>query len=494
MLNRIILIVFVLLVIISAVYALRDSKEFTTSSEQAYELFLESRDLLGKLYIREGIERLQEAVELDSNFAMAHVYLAEQLARYGESEASDFHLKQALQEYDNLKKHEKLYIDFRRLINEGKHDSAITVLQRYVEEFPNRTDGHLALGTIAWEQGEIEKAINEFEKIVEIEPDFAPVYNNLGYLEFGRGNYDTALRYFESYRELLPDQANPHDSKGEILMAIGRYEEALEAFKTAHQIEPRFSFVLYHMAYAYSGLGQFIKAHQSLDRIRQLCQDYREKRELLINRGRTYWNQGDLEMAHQIADSLMQLGYDGPDTNALIWGAMGHAITYAEEDLELARIYLDSARGLIEISQSGEIGNSLVDEKLIWVVFANAQINRFSEDYDSLLELEEVVQNKRFWRPDMTIHFRNLLAVGKYHTGSKKEAFDLIEKSLEINPNHIHSLYISALLHREEGDTETALRRMERILEINRKADSTYYRINRIKEKYEKLARENQAA
>lgn len=494
MLNRIILIVFVLLVIISAVYALRDSKDFTTSSDEAYRLFMESRDLLGKLYVREGIEKLQEAVELDSNFAMAHVYLAEQLTRYGSTEASNYHLKQALQEYDNLKKHEKLYIDYRRLINQGRPDSAVAVLQKYVEEFPERTDGHLALGTIAWEKGEIEKAIGEFEKIVEIEPDYAPVYNNLGYLEFGRGNYDTALRYFERYRELLPDQANPHDSKGEILMAIGRYEEALEAFKTAHQIEPRFSFVLYHMAYAYSGLGQFIKAHQSLDRIRQLCQDYREERELLINRGRTYWNQGDLNKAHQVADSLMKLGYTRPDTNALIWGAMGHAITYAEEDLELADIYLDSATDLMETGKSDLKENSLVNERLIWRFFAEAHINRFKENYDSLLKLEEVVQDKRFWRPDMTIHFRNLLALGKYHTGSKKEAFELIEKSLEINPNHIHSLYISALLNREEGDTETALSRLERILEINSDADSTYYRMNRIKEKYEELARENQAA
>jgi tetratricopeptide (TPR) repeat protein len=86
MAKKLILVLFLALVIFSVIYALRDKREFTTSSEKAYQAFQAGETLRKKLYYREAIPEFEKAVKIDTNFAIAYSRLAELYNDFDEAE------------------------------------------------------------------------------------------------------------------------------------------------------------------------------------------------------------------------------------------------------------------------------------------------------------------------------------------------------------------------------------------------------------------------
>jgi tetratricopeptide (TPR) repeat protein len=486
MLNRIVLIVFVLLVIISAIYALRDTKEYTTNSDEALQKYEEAMDLFSRLYHAEGFEALKEALELDSNFAMAWAALAARNHAYGYKDEADQNLKQALSQYDRLKKHEKMMLDIQEMFFGDNEAAAVEILHEFTRAFPDRIEGHQGLGMLAWEKGEIEDAIFEFEKILEIDPEYAPVFNSLGYLEFGRGNFDKSLEHFKTYISLLPDQANPYDSKGEILMAVGRYDEALKEFKTAHQLEPGFAFVLYHMADAYSRKGMYSKTDQILDKIEKLISSDNEKRELMLHRANLYVARGENEKARKIGTEFFITGKEKIDSSWLLWGHVSIAFSMAEINRDTAWYHLNKASELID-SLMPEKKSDYLGDQMGWFSYVRAMLNLEDENYAEILYMEDVLKDKRFWRPDSRVTRRNLLAAAYFGLDQKEKAYELINVNLQIDPNFPYTLMTQSKLYEKDGKIDLALKTLERLFEVYKDADEGIPRIEEQRQKYAEL-------
>lgn len=489
MLGKIVIAIFVILVIISGIYALRDTKDFTTSSDEAYEKFLEAKDLLSRLYIEEGFEALREAIKLDSNFAIAWAELAAMNRIYNHNEKAEQNLEKAFSQYDNLKKHEKMILDIHKLSFEKKESEAIEKLKEYIEAFPDRIEGHHSLGTYAWRKGDIEIAISEFKKVLQIDPDNAPAYNMLGYLEFSRGNYDKSLQNFDKYIELLPDQANPHDSRGEILMAVGKYDEALKEFKTAHQFEPRFAFVLYHMADAYIFKGMYSKADQTFDEVRRLCEADWQKRELQIHKANSYIARGDYGKAFNIAKTFLQDSTEKKDSTIALWGHILAAFSAAKIDIETARYHQNMADSLMKAIYLEEESYELGDI-ISWYKYSKGLVNLIDERYKEVLDLEEFIADKKFSRPDSQIMFRNLIARAYFGMGNNDTAYALMKTNLDINPNNPFTLSDLAKLYKKDDKTEKAKETFERLFEVLKDADEGVPRIEEWRRMYNELIAE----
>lgn len=464
MLNKIVLVVFALLVIVSGIYAIRDTKDFTTSSDEAYNLFMESRDLHMKLYNREAYDKLLQAVEYDSNFAMALVTLAERNYAYGRREIGNKYLDRAMEQYDKLKPHEKLYIDIVKATMAGDMEGSLTKIKVYVKKYPNRIYGHMMLAGREWVAGNIKNAIEEYKKILDLDQNYAPAYNSLGYLEFGNGNFEKALQYLDKYLQLLPDQANPHDSKGEILMAMGRYDEALDEFKTAYQIEPSFDFVLYHMAEDYMCKGMYSRADQIYDKIGDLTREDPDDFTLLINRGRAFWKRWDNVSTLKIADTLYQLSQikdsmPGREIWANLMYSMGYILS---DDTANATGYLARAEKIIK--KSAEDKGEAMFEMEGWLETVRALINLDQQNYQDVLIIEKYVNDKRIWRPDNAIDSKNILAQAYFKLGDKEKAFKTVNENLELNPNQYSTLMTLARLYEWDGKKALAAEQLNYLL------------------------------
>ncbi len=83
MLRKSALIIFLVLTILAVVVALKDDKRVTTTSNEAYEHYLAGTEWMENFYFRQAMEELEQAVKLDSNFAMAQASLAQVYASRG---------------------------------------------------------------------------------------------------------------------------------------------------------------------------------------------------------------------------------------------------------------------------------------------------------------------------------------------------------------------------------------------------------------------------
>ncbi|HBC55901.1 MAG TPA: hypothetical protein DCZ03_01935, partial [Gammaproteobacteria bacterium] len=127
--------------------------------------------------------------------------------------------------------------EIARLADEGKTDEAITLLQRYLKQFPKSVNGRLLLGNILVNAGRTEEAIsiyrdlaNDFDKLTDVDSNSAVVtYNNLAVLYARERKYDDALKALELAIQTHPSYATAHENLGDLYarMASEAYDRAL---------------------------------------------------------------------------------------------------------------------------------------------------------------------------------------------------------------------------------------------------------------------------
>jgi len=245
-------------------------REFTTTSPEAYELYLKGDQALNAYQWLRAEHFLQEALQIDPSFAMAQAALAEVYTAYSTKET----VKEAIARADSLtllleNETERMLVELRlsRLTSEyrANQDSLLQVLAKRQPKHP------LVIVTKARRAGEnqdAEKAEALWHELLEIDPNYANAYNFLGYLADAQGKYDEAISYLQRYAFLAPDLANPHDSLGEILMHMGRYEDAEREYRKALEIQPDFFNSLLMLAQIYIEQGRVKKGVDILEKTR----------------------------------------------------------------------------------------------------------------------------------------------------------------------------------------------------------------------------------
>ena len=248
----------------------QDRPELTTTSRQAYTLYLQGEERLNAFQFAAAESLLQEAVRLDGGFAMAHAALGEAFSSSGKSQAA----KRQIVLADSLarllpREDERLLVQLRLPGNAGKthavRDSLISLAQKRLPEHP------LVLKAKALrfrDLGDAEEEEAAWREVLRADPNYARAYNWLGYLAAGQGRYLEALSYLRRYAFLAPDIANPHDSLGEIYTYMGELDAAEQEYRQALQLQPEFYPSLLGLARVYLAQGRLRRALDVLDQTR----------------------------------------------------------------------------------------------------------------------------------------------------------------------------------------------------------------------------------
>ena len=185
------------------------------------------------------------------------------------------------------------------LIQSGKVDAGIEVLQSLTRSHGNLMGVHLSLGDalrreerfadsipaydaaidliakpdrrhwsvfyargISHERtGDWPKAEADFRKALELEPDQPQVLNYLGYSFVDRGeNLEEALDMIERAVAAQPDAGYIIDSLAWALFRLGRYDEAVEPMERASLLEPVDPIVTDHLGDVYWAVGRKLEA------------------------------------------------------------------------------------------------------------------------------------------------------------------------------------------------------------------------------------------
>lgn len=462
MTKKIIMAIFVALIVFSAIYALWDRRDVTTSSEKAYEAYQAGDAARKKLYYKDAIADFEKAVKIDTNFAMAYANLATLYNDRGRGDEAKDLIKKAESLLPRVTRREQGLIKVMGAQVNKEANQLIAAHNEFIAKFPDDIYSYRYRADMYMQQHDYKMAINQFEKIIKKDPGDALAYNMLGYLNLYDGNYDEALSYIRKYSVLATREANPHDSYGEILMYLGRYDEAIKEFETADKIKPDLMFVISHLGAVYLCIGRYRDAIGYFERALDIAEGDNQIVEAKLNIAFAYVIAGKYDKALPIINDVLAGHSDNQRALAMqgmIWARQGK-FGPAAENLTLINDIIYKNRAPEDTISTIERGNSLFLEGII--AYEKAEYDIAEENFRELLVVD---------RPPDIFYMRNFLGETYQKMNKFDEAESAYSENLDENPNDARTLFLMAQLYHERGQADKQKQMLLRYLSVMSGAD-----------------------
>ncbi|MFN2288638.1 MAG: XrtA/PEP-CTERM system TPR-repeat protein PrsT [Chromatocurvus sp.] len=123
------------------------------------------------------------------------------------------------------------------LLQQGKAEEAVTLLEDWVEEHPEDPRALERLGALLLASGRDQRAMPLFEKLNQLAPESVVALNNLAWTK-RESDPAQALILVRKAAELAPDNAAVLDTQALVLLGLGEFGEALEVSQRALEASP----------------------------------------------------------------------------------------------------------------------------------------------------------------------------------------------------------------------------------------------------------------
>jgi len=201
----------------------------TTASFEALKYYSAARRASGEMIL----QLLKQALELDPEFALAHVETGVRYYIASDRVKGEEHFEKALSLMDRLTMREKLWI--RALIEDwrGNRDEGIRNYMAYLAEYPDDSAAWFRLAYARMVSGEYEPAIEAFKNVVEIDKESANAKVNIATCFNSLNNTEEALKYYQQSFALNPDLETGNFTNHEygfLLVRMGKIDDAERTF------------------------------------------------------------------------------------------------------------------------------------------------------------------------------------------------------------------------------------------------------------------------
>jgi len=212
--------------------------DVTTSSMEAYALYIKGKEALNKFYLDEAYQHFTKAVEIDASFAMAYLGIAQTYFEQGNAKAMRETMEKVMAHADRANPKEKLYIQawYARLV-EGDREKMASIMKKIIEDYPKEKEAHYRLGLLYRAKRFFDEAIQEQKIVIELDPHYTIALNEIAYVYMIKGELENALDYANRFVAAAPNEAAPLDMLGSIYRKMGRFDLAVEKYKKALDIK-----------------------------------------------------------------------------------------------------------------------------------------------------------------------------------------------------------------------------------------------------------------
>jgi tetratricopeptide (TPR) repeat protein len=142
------------------------------------------------------------------------------------------------------------------LLQGGRIDEALAVLQKAVEINPRVPETHTGVAAALIQVERVEEAVDHLKKALEIDPNNAEAYGNLGGAMLKSGRVDEAIAHLQKAVELDRDYLEAYSNLGLALLQTGRVEESLAQLQKALEIAPDYGPAQFNIATTLLKLGR----------------------------------------------------------------------------------------------------------------------------------------------------------------------------------------------------------------------------------------------
>jgi tetratricopeptide (TPR) repeat protein len=282
-----------------------DEVPITTTSKEARKLYIEGRQLAEYYHIDKANELFKRAVELDPEFALAHLYkggTSVETKDWQESLAKAFSLASKVSEGE-----QKLIAGQQAAIGENDAAKANQIYQELAVLFPKDKRVHWYLAGTYGGLQEYAKQIAALEKAIALDKNFAPAHESLGYVYRWRNQFDKADEAFKEYARLSPQEANSQDVLGDLYMKMGKFEDAIQRYGEAVRMDPTFVYSQMKIGSCLAFLGKYEEGRQAFLKAMEMRSKPANKVYDQEGITRTYIYEGAYAKALEAADRAIQM-------------------------------------------------------------------------------------------------------------------------------------------------------------------------------------------
>jgi serine/threonine protein kinase/Tfp pilus assembly protein PilF len=217
--------------------------EVTTASLDALRLYAEGIAAWSHIQTDLAKELLEQAIELDPDFAMAHAALGAHYYSfvYNDTEKGEYHYRRALEVVDRVTERERRIIETEFAAHRDHLDEARRLYRAYLTLYPDDLGMQQGLAKLLMGSERYDEASAAYGEVLRIEPDDASANVNFGACQAGLGNYAIALASYEKAFEFEPSWrtwGNINHEYGFFQARLGRADEARTTFEDAMAVSP----------------------------------------------------------------------------------------------------------------------------------------------------------------------------------------------------------------------------------------------------------------
>jgi tetratricopeptide (TPR) repeat protein len=199
----------------------------TTSSTEALRKYSRAEEAFDARDMEKAIALLDEAIALDSSFAMAWRKLA--VADFDRREVA---ATRAFELRDRLTERERYHTVgiYHTYVTEDV-DEAVTTFRALLDAYPDDAVALNNLGVNYLNQGQLELAAEMYGRAIEAEPSSAHYYDNLIPLLYNLGEVDSSRVVLDRFSARFPDHPNVVRLRSQFAYADGDVEAAEAALQ-----------------------------------------------------------------------------------------------------------------------------------------------------------------------------------------------------------------------------------------------------------------------
>ena len=165
--------------------------EATTSSLEALKQYSTGMKVLQEKGSLDAVPYFKKAVELDSNFALAHARLGIEYYNLNQIGIAKEEIGKAFALRDRVTKREQLHItSFYYDIGTGEIDKAMESYREWIQTYPRDARAHLDLAVLYTNIGQYDQALPETLTAAKLEPDDVINYDDLESMYMCLGRFD----------------------------------------------------------------------------------------------------------------------------------------------------------------------------------------------------------------------------------------------------------------------------------------------------------------
>jgi tetratricopeptide (TPR) repeat protein len=243
---------------------------------------------LGQLYAKmhrtpAAVAELRKAVELNADFAGAHLLLGRLLVELGEEEQSREHLAQFKEITDREQSEKQAGRRAEDLLRQGADLARRNELDQAIETFnevlrlkPESAAAHAMLAKVYLSKNDLRRAHEHIAESVRLD-GYNGEYHYLLALVLGREkNYERAVPEVQAASILIPDVSDVENLFGNLYSDLARYSEAVPHYLKAIELDPGEPHSHLNLAIAYQRLGEDVESEKQMTTYRRLLRAQRQ--------------------------------------------------------------------------------------------------------------------------------------------------------------------------------------------------------------------------